>query len=109
MTWSRIACAFSSVSGGRRIALRRAASPPNPPAGHFWTWNVCAPRTLISRSIAPWITEIPVITAMIDATPATIPTSVSTERSLLATIAWSDIARTSGTRMRSPPAARAYS
>ena len=32
------------------------------------------------------------MTAMIEATPATIPTSVSTERSLLPTIAPSDIA-----------------
>ena len=56
-TCSRIACAFSSVSGGRRIALRRSASESNPPAGHFCTWNVCAPRTLISCSIVAWTTR----------------------------------------------------
>src|SRR5207247_2428551 len=71
--------------------------------GHFWTWNVCAPSTLISRSSVLWITETPVITAMIEATPATIPTSVSTERSLLARIAWSDIANPPGRRMRRAP------
>ena len=48
-----------------------------------------------------WTTEIAVITAMIDATPATMPTSVSTERSLLPRIDRSDMTRMSGARMRS--------
>src|SRR5262249_24794718 len=46
-------------------------------------------------SIVAWITEIAVITAMIEATPATMPTSVSTLRSLLASSARSDIAKVS--------------
>ncbi len=80
-----MASAFSTVSGGRRIALRRSSSELNPPAGHFCTWKTWAPSTLISFSMVACTTEIAVITAMIDATPATMPTRVRTERSLLLT------------------------
>ena len=73
----------------RRPAHRLAALlvGGEPPAGHFCTWKVCAPSTLISFSMVAWITEIAVITAMIEATPGTMPTRVSDERSLLLRIA----------------------
>src|SRR5262249_2564466 len=75
--------------------LRRSASEANPPAGHFWNWKVWAPSTLISRSMVFWMTVIAVMTAMIDATPTTMPTSVRLERSLLLTIARTDITNAS--------------
>ena len=74
--------ACSTVTGGRRIALRLSSSELNPPAGHFWTWKTCAPRTLISFSIVACMTEIAVMTAMIEATPATMPTRVRKDLSL---------------------------
>jgi hypothetical protein len=50
---------------------------------------------LISFSIAAWMTEMAVMTAMMEAMPATIPSSVRLERSLLPTMARVDIAKMS--------------
>src|SRR5678815_1247351 len=94
VTCSRMALAFSMVSGGRFIALRRSWSLEKP-AGNFWTWNTCVPSTLISFSIADCMTEIAVITAIMDAMPATMPSSVRLERSLLPTMARVDMAKMS--------------
>src|SRR5688572_8770486 len=100
LTCARITSASSVVSGGRFIALRRCSSLENP-AGHFCTWKTCEPRMLISFSIVPCTTEIAVMTEMIDAMPATMPSSVRHERSLLPTMARSDMCRMSeGTTMR---------
>jgi hypothetical protein len=47
-------------------------------------------------------TERAVMTAMIEATPATMPTSVRIDRSLLVTSEWVDMRKRSRTFMRAP-------
>ena len=59
---SRIACAF--FQRHRRPLLRLAALlVVGEAVGHFCTWKVWAPSTLISFSMVPCMTEIAVITA----------------------------------------------
>ena len=98
LTWSRIAWASSRVTGGHFSAARRSSSLVKP-FGHFCTWKVCAPSTVISFSMVVCMTEMAVITPMMEATPSTIPTRVRNERSLLLPMAPSDIRNTSETRM----------
>src|SRR5882672_6475077 len=99
-TCSRIAFALARVRGGRRMAFRRWVADWNPPAGHFCTWKTWAPRTLISRSRVPWTIEMAVMTAMMEATPATTPTRVRMDRSLLLRMAPVDMKSVSRGRSR---------
>ena len=59
----------------------------NPPIGNFMTWKVRLESTLSSASIWLCTTETPVMTEMMAATPAMMPTRVRIERSLWAPIA----------------------
>src|SRR5687768_6167274 len=68
--------------------------------GHFCTWKVWVPRTVISFSIVTCMIEIAVMTPMMEATPSTTPTRVRKLRSLLLPMAPSDIANTSPRLMR---------
>ena len=54
-------------------------------------------------SIVLWRTDMPVITAIMEATPKTIPTRVSDERNLLLRIACKDIITVSIFCMTAPP------
>jgi len=85
------------------MARRRSPSELNP-AGHFWTWKTWAPNTLISFSMVDCTTDIAVITAMMEATPATIPTKVRTDLSLFLTIAPKDMVNASRRCMARSPA-----
>ena len=67
--------AHGARAAGRPRRTRRPATSA--------TWNVCAPSTLISFSMVAWTSAMAVITAMIEATPATMPTSVSTRPQLV--------------------------
>ena len=93
------------MTGGRRWIAAQSTSVWMPRGGHFWTWKVVVPSTDSSPSMVAWTTEIPVITAMIEATPAMIPTRVRAERSLWARIASPAILNASNQIIGSPPGA----
>ena len=113
-TRSRIASACSIVVGLRCRILRNSSSlMAVPAAACFCTWKVCVPRTLISFSMAVWTTEMPVMTEMIDAMPAMIPTIVRNDLILWARIAAAAIRNASrkntvdSVPLRPPPRASA--
>ena len=62
---------------------------------YFCTWNVLAPSCVIPCSMLFWRTLSAVMTEMMENIPTTMPSIVSTERSLLDRIAASAMTRLS--------------